>query len=97
MESCDEKYYNHEPQPVYESTNNKMLLDFKVQTENKILHNKPDIVGSHKVERKCLIIEDIACLFNILMKDKDKRTTKARSGRWNGSGNCAESLVPIQS
>ena len=24
----EEKYYNHEPQPVYESTNNKLLWDF---------------------------------------------------------------------
>ena len=40
----DEKYCNHEPQGVYESTNNKLLWDFKIQTDNKIEHNKPDIV-----------------------------------------------------
>ena len=32
---------NHDPQPVYESTNNKLLWDFKIQTDNKIEHNKP--------------------------------------------------------
>ena len=38
-----EKYYNHESQPVCESTNNKLLWDFKIQTDNKIEHNKPGI------------------------------------------------------
>ena len=32
---------NHDPQPVYESTNNKLLWDFKIQIDNKIEHNKP--------------------------------------------------------
>ena len=26
----DENYCNHEPKPVYESTNNKLLWDFKI-------------------------------------------------------------------
>ena len=30
----DEKYYNDEPQTVYESTNNKLLWDFKIQTNH---------------------------------------------------------------
>ena len=32
---------SHDPQPVYESTNNKLLWDFKIQTDNKIEHHKP--------------------------------------------------------
>ena len=70
---CDreEKYYNHEPQPVYESTNNKLLWDFKIQTDNKIEHTMPDIVELDKIERKCLII-DVVCPFDIRVKDKEK-------------------------
>ena len=45
----DEKYYNHEPQPVYKSTNNKLLWDFKIQTDNKIEYNKPEIVVLDKI------------------------------------------------
>ena len=30
----NEKYYNDEPQTVYESTNNKLLWDFKIQTNH---------------------------------------------------------------
>ena len=52
----DEKYYNHEPQPVYESSNNKLLSDFKIQTDNKVEHNKPDIVVLDKIKRKYLIL-----------------------------------------
>ena len=58
---------NSELMKVYESTNNQLLWDFKIlqQTDNKIEHNKPDIVVLDKVERKRLII-DVACLFDIL-------------------------------
>ena len=48
---------SHDPQPVYESTNNKLLWDFKIQTDNKIEHNKPVL---NEIEQKCLII-DFVC------------------------------------
>ena len=50
---------------------NKMLWDFKIQTENKVEHNKPDIVVLDKIKRKCLII-DVACLFDTRVKGKEK-------------------------
>ena len=34
-------YNNHDPQPMYESTNNKLPWHFKIQIDNKIEHNKP--------------------------------------------------------
>ena len=49
-----EKCYNHEPQPVFESTNNKLLWYFKTQTDNKIEHNKPGIVILDTIKHKCL-------------------------------------------
>ena len=51
--------------------NNKLLSDFTIQTDNKIEHNKPDIVVVDTIERKCLII-DVACPFDIRVKDKEK-------------------------
>ena len=52
---------------------NKLLWDFKIQTDNKVEHNKPDIVNVvlDKIERKCLII-DVACAFDIRVKGKEK-------------------------
>ena len=51
---------------------NKMLWDFlKIQTDNKVEHNKPDIVVLDKIKRKCLII-DVACLFDTRVKGKEK-------------------------
>ena len=67
----DEKHYNHEPQPVYECTKNKLLWDLKIQTDNKIEHNKPDIMVLDKIERKWLII-DVACPSDARVKDKEK-------------------------
>ena len=37
---------------MYESTNNKLLWDFKIQTDNKIEHDKPDIEVLDKIERQ---------------------------------------------
>ena len=34
-----------------ESTNNKLLWDFIIQTDNKTEYNKPDIVILDKIER----------------------------------------------
>ena len=51
--------------------NNKLLSDFKIQTDDKIEHNKPDIVVVDKTERNFLII-DVACPFDIRVKDKEK-------------------------
>ena len=51
---------------------NKLLWDFfKIQTDNKVEHNKPDIVVLDKIERKCLII-DVACPFDTRVKGKEK-------------------------
>ena len=58
--------------------NKKLLWDFKIQTVNKIEHNKPDIVVLDKIEQKSLII-DVACPFDIRVNYKRKRkfrTTK---------------------
>ena len=40
-------------------------------TDNKIEHNKPNIVVLDKIERTCLII-DVACRFDIQVKDQEK-------------------------
>ena len=56
---------------VYESTNNKLLWDFKIQTDKKVEHSKTDIVILDKIERKCMII-DVICPFDIRVKDKEK-------------------------
>ena len=48
----DENCCSHEPKPVYESINNKLLWDFKIQTDNKIEHDKPDIEVLDKIERQ---------------------------------------------
>ena len=61
-------YNNHDPQPVYESTNNKLPWDFKIQIDNKIEHNKPVL---NETEQKCLII-DVDCPFDTWMNDREK-------------------------
>ena len=59
---------SYDPQPVYESTNNKLLWDFKIQIDNKIEHNNPVL---NKIEQKCLII-DVDCPFDTWMNDREK-------------------------
>ena len=69
---------NHDPQPVYESTNNKLLWDFKIQTDNKIEHNKPVL---NEKEQKCLII-DVACPFWHLNERESWELTKTWGRSW---------------
>ena len=51
---------------------NKLLWDFfKIQTDNKVEQNKPDIVNVEEIKRKCLII-DVARPFDTRVKGKEK-------------------------
>ena len=61
---------------MYECTKNKLLWDLiKIQTDNKIEHNNPDIMVLDKKERKWLII-DVACPPDTRVKDKVKENVE---------------------
>ena len=63
-------------QPVYECTKNKVLWDLiKIQTDNKIEHNNPNIMVLDKIERKWLIT-DVACPSDTRVKDKEKENVE---------------------
>ena len=66
-------WYDHKPDPVCDSEKYKLLWDFKIQTDQRMDHDKPDIVFLNKEERPCLII-DVACPFDtrVLSKEKEK-------------------------
>ena len=51
----------------------KLLWDFKYQTDQRMDHNKPDVVLLNKEEKSCLII-DVACPFDtrVFSKEKEK-------------------------
>ena len=46
-----EKWYEHQPQPVTENENIKILWDMKIQTDKKLDHNKLDIVTIDKEKK----------------------------------------------
>ena len=82
---------------MYQSTNNKLLWNFKIQTDNKIEH-EPEIVVLDKIECTCLII-DVACPFDMQVKDKEKekienyQDLKRKLRRiWKL---CTETVVPV--
>ena len=52
-----DKWYEHVPEPVVESSDVKILCDFTIQTDKKLLHNKPEIVVVEKTSRTCHIID----------------------------------------
>ena len=67
----EDKWYNHIPEPGLESREHKILWDFKIQTDNPIEANKPDIVVFNKESKDCYII-DVACLFDTSIDHKTK-------------------------
>ena len=64
-------WYKHEPKPVTENEQTKILWDFSIQTDHPIEANRPDIVVLEKTSRKCLLI-DIACPFDTRVANKEK-------------------------
>ena len=58
---------------VIETDEFKLLWDFPIQTDNKLDHNRPDIVVVNKSWWSCLLV-DIACPFytRIVKKEKEK-------------------------
>ena len=48
-------WYKHEPKPVIENEQTKILWDFSIQTDHPIEANRPDIVVLEKTSRKCLL------------------------------------------
>ena len=69
------KWYDHKPDPVCDSEKFKLLWDFKIQTDNHVEHNKPDILLLNKEERSCWII-DIAGPFDIRIVNKEREKVK---------------------
>ena len=54
---CENKWNEHQPDGVVETTNVKILWNVNIQTDNEIQARRPDIVVVKKKERKCYIID----------------------------------------
>ena len=69
----EESWYKHTPEKVSETDEVKLLWDLPIQTDNKLDHNRPDIVVVNKSRRSCLLV-DIVCPFDtrIVKKEKEK-------------------------
>ena len=65
--------HDHKPGPICDSKKYKLPWDFKIQTDQRMDHNKPDTVLLNKGERSCLII-DVTCSFDtrVLSKENEK-------------------------
>ncbi|XP_068759880.1 uncharacterized protein [Montipora capricornis] len=68
---CGDKWYDHNPEPVTE--NEEILWDLTIQTDNRLPHDRPNIVVMDKAKKECHII-DIACPGNrrIVLKEEEK-------------------------
>ena len=52
-----EKWYEHEPAPVTENEECKILWDFNVQTDHVIEARRPDMIIIDKVKKLCQIVD----------------------------------------
>ena len=52
-----EKWYEHTPQPVIESTEVAILWDFTIHTDRKIDANRPDIIIKDHRETTCIMLD----------------------------------------
>ena len=57
---CRDKGNNHNPEPVTENEDRKILWGLTIQTDKRLPHNRPGIVVIAKAKKKCHIV-DVAC------------------------------------
>ena len=71
---CKEKWYDHIPEGVLENEKSKILWDFRIQTDQQLNHNRPDIVLHDKEKNECKII-DVSCPFDgrVIEREEEKR------------------------
>ena len=68
---CAEKWYDHIPEGVLENEKSKILLDVRIQTDQQLNHNRPDIVLHDKDKNACKII-GVSCSFDGRVIDSEK-------------------------
>ena len=54
---CSNKWYEHQPQPVAENENAKLLLDYSIRTDRVIQAYRPDLSSIDKTNNKVLQID----------------------------------------
>ena len=68
-----EDWWKHNPVPVLENANCKILYDFNIFTDRLISSRRPDLVLVNK-ETNSTFLVDVACVMdrNVLTKEKEK-------------------------
>ena len=54
---AENKWYEHQPESVFENEDYKILCDFSIQTDHVIETWRPDLVVVDKKERSCKITD----------------------------------------
>ena len=69
----DDLWYKHQPQPVTEQDQVKILWDFPIITDKEIKANRPDIVLINNSDKTCLLIDmTVPSDNNISLKEYEK-------------------------
>lgn len=63
---------------VTENSEVKILCDFSLRTDCKIKANEPDLVVVNKANKTSLLITDIACLLDINIAKKERKSKEIR-------------------
>ena len=66
-----DKWYEHEPESVFENEDYKILWDFSIQTDHVIEARRPDLVLVDKKERICKI-SNFAVVGDSRIEEKEK-------------------------
>ena len=69
---CSNKWYEHQPQPVTENENAKLLWDYSIRTERVIPAHLPDMILVDKTNNKVSLI-DAAVSWDSRAEQKSKK------------------------
>ena len=68
-----DKWYEHDPQPVIENNQFKVLWDFNVQTDHVIEARRPDMIVIDKEKKTCKIIDfAVPADYRLCQKEREK-------------------------
>ena len=72
---CCNKWYEHQPQPVTENENAKLLWDYGIRTDRVIPAHRSDLTLVNKTNSKASLI-DVAVPWDSRAEQKDKKKKK---------------------
>ena len=84
---CSNKWYEHQPQPVTENENTKLLWDYSIRTDRVTPAHRPDLTLVEKTNKMLLIDVTVPWYSTTEQKEQEKKEVNTKTYQLS-SGDC---------